>query len=173
VVNSTPFRGLASPVEVWTFTLSTFTSRTASLATSNGSSVIPLSPKPRVEDVPDSVPEEVEPEGDDEDGETGEDYQPRGGEDILDALVHQVSELGDQRARRKADEGKRREGENHAPYVQRPLDDDGIDGVGNDVAEENPDPPRSHCSQRLDVRLLLLCEDLRPHEPHVRRPPGD
>src|SRR5712692_8763322 len=132
-----------------------------------------LSPEPRVQGVPDSVTEKIEPQSDEKNRQSGKEDEPGGYEYILDPSVREVPKLREKWGWGETDEHQGREDEYHASHVERRLNEDRVDRVRDDMPEQNPEPPSPGGAECLDVGLLFFREHLGTDKPHVGGPPDN
>src|SRR5438105_8755511 len=128
----------------------------------------PSRPHPRlggVERVPETVADEVDAEHDHDDEQAGEVEQPGPGGGRLLAHRDELAERGVRRLDPEADVGEGGLGKDGGRHDQRRIDNDGADGVRQEVPEDDAPVRRPEGPGRLDVLLLPQRQEDPAHDP--------
>jgi hypothetical protein len=122
-----------------------------------------------VQRVPQTIPDDAEAH------HKAQNRQARKGADpppiqLVPAARDHRTPLRDLRRRPEPEEAQRRERRDGMADVQRPQDDDGRQGVDQNVPEEDAERGRARCACRLDVLAPSGGQDEAPGEACVGRP---
>src|SRR5215213_10314726 len=116
-------------------------------------------PQARVEGIAEAVTEEVEGQHGDENGDPGEEAEPRRVSQVLAARGEHHAPVGIWRLRAKPNETEPGGVNNRLPNGKRGEDDDRCPGVRQHVTDEDSAGRLAHCPRGLNVLLLLDGED--------------
>src|SRR5215213_7229824 len=122
------------------------------------------SPQTWVEGVAQTVAEEIEGQHRDQNGEPGEEPEPRRVTQVLLARLEHDAPVGVGRLRAKPNEAKSRGIDDGLPDRERGQDDDRRPRVSQDVADDDLGVRLTHSPRGLDILLLLDGEDRAAHD---------
>src|SRR6266542_38102 len=120
----------------------------ARIAASGGSA---RATQPWVEDITQTVSEEVERPHREQDREAGEQREPRLGADEVPSFADHHAPFGRRRLRAESDEAQPRGRDDRRAHVEARLDEQRRDRVGQQVTRQNPRRRSTDASSRLDV----------------------
>src|SRR6266542_1996757 len=119
--------------------------------------------EPRIESVADAIPEQVEPEDGDENGEAGKERQPGVGLNEGNVGLEVTAPTRRRRLGTEPEEGERSLHDDGGSDAERGGHDDGRQAVGQDVTKDDRGGAYPEGAAGLDVLLLPDGEHAAPH----------